>query len=53
QILSVTADNASNNDTLTAELARALPEFQGDFGRTRCFLHILNIVVKAILKQFD
>ncbi len=51
--MSVTADNASNNDTLTDALAEALPEFQGTYSRTRCFLHILNIVVKAILKQFD
>ncbi|TFK80195.1 hypothetical protein K466DRAFT_444597, partial [Polyporus arcularius HHB13444] len=53
QILSVTADNATNNDTLTDTLSAALPEFQGSFSRTRCFLHILNIVAKAILKQFD
>ncbi len=53
QILSVTGDNASNNDTMTDALADALPEFQGTFARTRCFLHILNIVAKAILKQFD
>ncbi|TFK81405.1 hypothetical protein K466DRAFT_502174, partial [Polyporus arcularius HHB13444] len=45
QILSVTGDNASNNTTLTEALAEALPEFQGDFARTRCYLHILNIVV--------
>ena len=27
QILSMTCDNASNNDTMVAELARRLPEY--------------------------
>ncbi|TFK80652.1 hypothetical protein K466DRAFT_467921, partial [Polyporus arcularius HHB13444] len=53
QILSITSDNASNNDTMTEELAALLPEYQGMFGRTRCFLHILNLVANSILKQFD
>ncbi|RDX45346.1 hypothetical protein K466DRAFT_443634, partial [Polyporus arcularius HHB13444] len=52
-ILSVTCDNASSNDTMIEELSQLLPEFQGDFSRTRCFLHILNLVAKAMLKQFD
>ncbi len=38
---------------MTDELEALLPDFQGTFSRTRCFLHILNLVAKAILKQFD
>ncbi len=49
----MTADNTTNNDTLTNTLAEVLTEFQGSFSCTRCSLHILNIVTKAILKQFD
>ena len=53
QILSVTLDNASNNDTMIAELENLLDEFSGAANQTRCFTHILNLVVKSILRQFD
>jgi len=49
QILSVTLDNASNNDTMIAELENLLDEFPGAANQTRCFTHILNLVVKSIL----
>ena len=35
------------------ELAKRLVKFRGDANRTRCFAHIINLVVKSILKQFD
>lgn len=53
QILSITCDNASNNDTMTVRLARLLPRFRGDKSRVRCFLHIVNLVAKVIIRQFD
>ena len=53
QVLSVTCDNASPNDTMTDELAVLLEEFPGSANRTRCFTHILNLVAKGVLKQFD
>lgn len=53
QILSITCDNASNNDTMINELARLVDDFPGPANQTRCFLHILNLVVKSILQQFD
>lgn len=53
QILSVSCDNASNNDTFIDELAHLLDEFPGAANRTRCFTHIINLVVKSILHQFD
>jgi hypothetical protein len=34
-------------------LAGLLVAFPGSANRTRCFTHILNLVVKAILRQFD
>src|SRR6266567_1425672 len=53
QILSVTCDNASNNDTMIAELANLLDDFPGPANQTRCFTHVLNLVVKSIIRQFD
>jgi hypothetical protein len=52
-MLSLTADNVSSNDTLTTELAKRVESFSGTVGRTRCFLHIVNLVAKSIIKQFD
>jgi hypothetical protein len=34
-------------------LAELLPTFPGVANRTRCFTHILNLVAKCIMKQFD
>ena len=53
QILSVTCDNASLNDMMIDALAEELPAFPGGANRMRCFTHILNLVVKVILCQFD
>ena len=53
QILSVTCDNASNNNVLVEELADLLDGFPGEANRTRCFLHIINLVVKTVIRQFD
>ena len=35
------------------ELSKLLRNFPGDVNRTRCFLHIVNLVAKQLLKQFD
>lgn len=53
QILSVTCANASNNNTMIAELANLVPHFPGATNETRCFALILNLVVKNILRQFN
>jgi len=53
KILSVTCDNASCNDTMVDELADLLPSFPGKANQTRCFLHIINLVAKSIIRQFD
>ncbi|KAG1797937.1 hypothetical protein EV424DRAFT_1271678, partial [Suillus variegatus] len=52
-MLSLTADNASANDTLTTELAKRVQSFGGELSRTRCFLHIVNLIAKSIIRQFD
>jgi hypothetical protein len=53
QILSITCDNASPNDAMIDALAELVIAFPGAANRTRCFTHILNLVVKVILRQFD
>ena len=35
------------------ELSKLLCNFPGDANRMRCFLHIVNLVAKQLLKQFD
>lgn len=35
------------------ELAKVLENFPGLANRTRCFTHILNLVAKCIMRQFD
>ena len=53
QMLGVTCDNASNNDTMVDEMARRIAVFEGTFSRVRCFAHVVNLVVKSLLRQFD
>ncbi len=50
QILSVTADNASNNDTMISKLGGILEEFPGAANQTCCFAYIISISAKAILR---
>jgi len=52
QILGLTADNAANMDTLSKHLAEQVPGYS-TVNRTRCFTHILNLVAKSLLRQFD
>ncbi|KAF9560222.1 hypothetical protein CPC08DRAFT_610148, partial [Agrocybe pediades] len=52
QILTVTADNATNNDAMVAELEELLPEFCAT-NQIRCFLHVNNLVAKTLVRQFD
>ncbi|TFY73141.1 hypothetical protein EWM64_g10871, partial [Hericium alpestre] len=53
KILSVTCDNASANDAMIHKLEMLLPDFPGETNHTRCFAHIVNLVTKSLLKQFD
>jgi len=38
---------------LITELADLIDEFPGPANQTRCFTHVLNLVVKSIIRQFD
>ena len=35
------------------ELAKLVDDFPGSANQTRCFLRILNLIVKSIIQQFD
>lgn len=35
------------------ELSRLTPTFAGPASQTRCFLHIVNLIAKSLLRQFD
>lgn len=52
-MLSVTCDNASNNNVMVDELADLLPNFGGRASHTRCFLHTVNLIAKSLLREFD
>ena len=38
---------------MIAELANLLVDFPGAANQTRCFTHVLNLVVKSVIHQFD
>ena len=47
QILSIVADNASNNDVLIARLGETPGGINGIHTQIRCLAHIVNLVVKV------
>lgn len=51
--MGVTVDNASPNNVMIDELVDMLPNFPGQANHCRCFLHIINLIAKTLLKQFD
>lgn len=46
------ADNASNNDTMVEEFEFTIDDFSAN-NCGCCFLHIVNLLAKSFLKQFD
>ncbi|CAL5212803.1 unnamed protein product [Lathyrus oleraceus] len=58
RVLSVTVDNASSNDVGIQHLKRWLHSqndivLNGEYLHTRCCAHILNLIVKDRMKEFD
>ncbi|KAF5342776.1 hypothetical protein D9758_017115 [Tetrapyrgos nigripes] len=53
KILSITCDNASNNNKMIEYLEKNLLEFPGTSNHTQCFNHIINLMAKSLLKLFD
>ncbi|OJT08548.1 hypothetical protein TRAPUB_554 [Trametes pubescens] len=52
KVLAVTVDNADNNTTMLKEMHTLVKELRGPMARVRCFGHVLNLVVKAIMSMF-
>ena len=38
---------------MITELANLIDDFPGPVNQTQCFMHVLNLVVKSIIQQFD
>ena len=38
---------------MVKELEKSLVNFPGDASQTRCFCHIINLVAKSVITQFD
>ena len=53
QILSITCDNASDNDTMVEALKDLVEIFPGESNHTQCFDHIVNLIAKSVIQQFD
>ena len=52
QMLAITCDNVTSNDTMTLELKRRI-NFAGQAVQVRCFLHVGNLVRKTMVRAFD
>ena len=48
----MSCDNASNNEKMADEMEHLLPAFSSG-NRVRCFTHVLNLIAKSLLKQFE
>lgn len=53
KLLGVTCNNTSNNDRMIERMADLIPGFGGQMTRVRCFAHVLNLVAKSLISQFD
>ncbi|EFP78007.2 uncharacterized protein PGTG_03963 [Puccinia graminis f. sp. tritici CRL 75-36-700-3] len=52
-ICGIVSNNASNNETMISELERLnWKQFKGEEQWIRCFAHIVNLIVQAILRPF-
>ncbi|KAF7799849.1 hypothetical protein EIP86_011091 [Pleurotus ostreatoroseus] len=52
-MLSVTLDNASNNEAMVRELGKLLKSFTDLCNMIRCFPHTLNLGARSLMHQFD
>ena len=53
QVLGITCDNASPNDTMIDVLPELIEGFPGAPNHTRCFNHVVALVARRIVRQFD
>ncbi|KAJ3553815.1 hypothetical protein NP233_g12561 [Leucocoprinus birnbaumii] len=53
KLLAVACDNASNNDMMLDELDDQWETFSQEEARVHCFCHILDLIAKSVICQFD
>lgn len=53
QVLGMTGDNTTSNNTMINELEVHLESFGGACNHRHCFDHVVNLCVKFVLKLFD
>ncbi|EIW65154.1 uncharacterized protein TRAVEDRAFT_78641, partial [Trametes versicolor FP-101664 SS1] len=53
QLSCLSCDNVSPNNVMTELLGERIKSFEGALGHVRCFAHVINLVVKTLLRQFD
>ncbi|KAF9225171.1 hypothetical protein BS17DRAFT_700379, partial [Gyrodon lividus] len=53
KILAMECNNAANNNVIVEELSKLAPEFAGSASHTCCFLHIVNLISKSLIHQFN
>ena len=49
----MTCDNTANNNVMVEELMTLADGFARPAAHTQCLLHIINLVAKSLLRQFD
>ena len=53
QILCIMCNNSSPNDTMINELSNLIASFPRDANRAQCFNHVIALVAKSTICQFD
>ena len=52
-MLAITCDNVNNNNVLVDKLKKKILTFGGEASCIWCFAHVINLVAKSIITQFD
>jgi len=53
QLLSIGCDSGLLNDIIVEELQKLVDGFPGEVVWVRCFTHVINLVTKSVIRQFD
>ncbi|OJT01922.1 Zinc finger BED domain-containing protein RICESLEEPER 2, partial [Trametes pubescens] len=53
KLLGVTCDNMSNNNAMIVQMGELIETFNGQGSRVHCFAHVLNLVAKSLIVQFN
>ena len=51
--LCITCNNASPNDTMIDALKHSLDDYPGDANHAHCFNHVIMLMAKQMMQQFD